>query len=54
MRRFRLLLLPFGALAELAMLAVCWVLAAASPSTASVVMRWSVRRFPTLHWYIGE
>lgn len=54
MWRFRLLLLPLAAVAELLILASCWVLAVLSPARAELVMRWATSTLPSLHWYIGE
>jgi len=53
MWRFRLLLLPLAAVAELMVLAVCWVLAIAQPASAKRLMVWATRKLPTLNWYIG-
>jgi hypothetical protein len=54
MVRFRLLLLPFGAVAEAAVLGLCLLLAWASPSRAEKLLGWATGALPTLNWYIGE
>ena len=54
MWRFRLFLLPLGAVAELMVLAACWALAVASPVIAKRLMDWATRTLPTLNWYIGQ
>ena len=53
-KRLRLLLLPFGAVAELTVLAVCWTLALTSPARAEKLMWLAMAKLPTIHWYIGE
>lgn len=54
MWRFRLLLLPLAGIAELAILAACWIVAVFKPKRAERLMRWATNTLPSLHWYIGE
>lgn len=54
MWRCRLLLLPFGAVVELAILLACWCLAVVSRGHAEKLMRWATRTLPSLNWYIGQ
>lgn len=54
MKKLRLLLLPFGAIAELCVLAGCWAVALVRPRVAERMMNWATRTLPTLHWYIGD
>lgn len=49
----RLPLLPFGVLAELALLALGWVLTLASPIAAASVVLWAQQHLPNLDWYLG-
>ena len=49
----RLPLLPFGVLAELALLALGWVLALASPTAAKSLVLWAQQHLPNLDWYLG-
>lgn len=53
MKKLRLLLLPFAAIAELCVLAGCWAVALVRPRVAERMMNWATRTLPTLHWYIG-
>ena len=54
MWRLRLLLLPFGAVAELLVLAACWALEVTAPKHAKRLTQWATRTLPSLQWYIGE
>jgi hypothetical protein len=54
MKKFRLLWLPFGALIELVVLMVCWIMAVIEPNTAKKMTDWAMRTPPSIHWYIGE
>lgn len=49
--RIRLLLLPFGAVAEVLLLSVCLLIAWAIPSKASRLIGWSTGALPNLNWY---
>ncbi|MCB1070359.1 MAG: hypothetical protein H7A43_02175 [Verrucomicrobia bacterium] len=52
MYRYKILLLPFAALAELIALAVCWVIALlADMDKADRSMRWAMSIFPDREWY---
>lgn len=53
MPRWRLLLLPFGALAELSLLAARYLMAQVDAARLERLMHWSRRRLPDLDWYIG-
>jgi hypothetical protein len=54
MWRFRLFLLPLGAVFELLLLVVGWVLAVAKPDIAIRLIGWATRTLPTLNWYFGD
>ena len=55
MRRLRLLVLPFGAAAELSVLLTAWCLAfAGQAARARKLHNWAVTTLPTLGWYMGE
>jgi len=55
MRRIRLLVLPFGAAAELSILLAAWCLAfAGQGARAQKLHDWAVATLPTLDWYMGE
>lgn len=54
MKKLRLLLLPFGAIVELSLLACCWVVALVRLRAANRMMDWVARTLPSLDWYIGE
>ena len=54
MWRFRLLLLPLVAVAELLILAACWGVAMFSPARSERMMHVATRTLPGLRWYIGE
>ena len=55
MKRWRLLLMPFMAVAELAVIAACWALAVVGAlKTSTRLMDWATDRFPSIYWYIGE
>lgn len=54
MWRFRSLLLPLAAIAELLILAACWVVAVFRPKRAERMMNWATSTLPSLNWYIGE
>lgn len=54
MRRWRLLLLPLAVIAEILILAACWVTAAVSPARAARMVHWATHRLPDLAWYRGE
>ena len=55
MWRLRLLLLPFGAVAELLFLAAAWTLTAVGATKkAQALHDWAVTKLPSLDWYIGE
>lgn len=53
MKKLRLLLLPFAVIAELCVLAFCWIVALVRPKVAERMMYWATRTLPTLKWYIG-
>jgi len=53
MWRFRILLLPFAAVAELTLLVACWCIALVSPATASRIMQ-ANRVFPGVYWYLEK
>ena len=55
MRRLRLLVLPFGAAAELTILLAAWCLTCAGQvARARKLHAWAVANLPTLGWYMGE
>ena len=54
MKRFRLFLLPIGAILELLTLAVSWVLAFIKPDYSERIVSWAKTILPTLEWYIGR
>ena len=55
MRRMRLLVLPFGAAAELFILLVMRCLAfAGQEARAQKLHDWATTNLPTLDWYMGE
>lgn len=47
----RILLLPFMALFEFSLLAVCWGFALVAPRLAMTINDWS-KKLPELDWYI--
>lgn len=51
--RWRLLLLPLGAAAELLTLSSCWIVAVFSHRSAERMMRWANDNLPSLDWYMG-
>lgn len=53
MKRFRLFLLPAGALAELSVLACCWVVALVNPRAAERMMETATEVLPPIDWYTG-
>lgn len=55
MWRLKLLLLPFGAIAELTALATCWLLFVfGSKKKASEIHNWATSTLPTLDWYTRD
>ena len=53
MFRFKILLLPFAATAELLMLGICWaVILVTNVKTAERLMRWAMTVFPNHEWYL--
>ena len=55
MSRLRLLLIPFGAVAELCVLATCWFLALVGARTkARRLHDWATNTLLDLDWYTGE
>ncbi|WP_155874939.1 hypothetical protein [Desulfuromonas sp. AOP6] len=50
----RILLLPFGVVAELLLLLACWFLAVFSTHNAKVLAAWTIKTFPNRKWYAGE
>lgn len=52
--RARFLLIPLGMIAELTMLAICWLVALVKPKLAAKMTAWAISFFPTKGWYIGE
>lgn len=52
MYRFKVLLLPFAAFAELLALGICWLIALlADADKADRSMRWAMSVFPDHGWY---
>ncbi|WP_038059126.1 hypothetical protein [Thiobacillus denitrificans] len=54
MRNLRLALLPFGAIAELLLLATCWFLAMVNVPRAHKLTKWATTRLPGPSWYLGK
>lgn len=54
MWRLRLILVPFGAVAELLLLAVGWSLALSGRLERSrALLEWATRNLPSMDWYVG-
>jgi len=55
MWRLKLLLLPFGAIAELIVLAMAWMLAIVGASDRSQALHdWATSKLPNLDWYTNK
>lgn len=54
MKRLRLLLLPFAALVEMALLAACWVTALVHPEKAQRMIEWATSALPGSEWYFRK
>ena len=52
--RFRLLLLPFGAIIELIALFACYVTSLFSTTKSKRMMDWFTEKLPSIYWYIGD
>lgn len=51
---FRLLLIPFALIVELAAWAMCWCVAYFSPKKGADLTNWWINVLPDKSWYIGE
>lgn len=51
---FRILILPFGAIAELLMMLVCLLVSLIDSFAAKRLMAWCTEVFPDREWYAGH
>ncbi len=54
MKELRILLLPIGAILELASLVFCWILALRFPATAEKATNFFMGKLPDMKWYLGK
>ena len=50
----RLTLLPIAIVGELALLAICWIIALVAPQTAQPIKDWAVNNLPDQEWYFRQ
>ncbi len=54
MGKYRLLLLPFGVIIEILILAYCWLVGYLCPRHADRIGDIAKDKLPEIYWYIGE
>lgn len=52
--RFKILLLPFGAIAELLLMLTCLIVSLIDSFTAKRIAAWCIEFFPDREWYTGK